>query len=74
MKLAQLYASKFVASKRGFVDSYYRGHVAIPLLSILQLACELRTGSFVAAEIKRYSNLPQRWHPFFNAQFLGKIP
>jgi hypothetical protein len=50
MKLAQLYASEFVASKRGFVDSYYRSHVAMPLLSILQLACELSTGSFAAAE------------------------
>jgi hypothetical protein len=50
MKLAQLYASEFVASKRGFVDSYYRRHVAIPLLSILQLACELSIGSFAAAE------------------------
>ena len=75
MKLAQLYASEFVASKRGFVDSYYRSHVAMPLLSILELACELSTGSFAAAENQKIFELaPALAPPFFNAQFLGKIP
>ena len=74
MKLAQLYASKFVASKRGFVDSYDRAHVAIPLLSILQLACELRTGSFVAAENQKIFE-PTRAlaPPFLMHNFLEKF-
>ncbi len=74
MKLAQLYASKFVASKRGFVDSYYRPHMAIPLLSILQLACELRTGSFVAAENQKIFELaPALASPFLMHNFLEKF-